>query len=242
MPVRQASRTLSPLIRPNSRSSSFERSSRIFGSIRRTSTMRSPRRPSRADAAPRSRSRNRCPDCVPGGTRRRVVPPSGVGTSIAGAERRLVHRNRQDHVEIVALAAEAGVRSDVDGNVQITRGSAVQARISLTGHANPVAVADACRNPHLHSLGAGFLSGAGALLARPGPPLTGTATGRNSCVRTPCDPVRSERCRRHRRPGRGSGSCGCGHFRAQVRQCSRRVSVSVRVVPANASSNPSCTL
>src|SRR6185503_9842066 len=64
---------MSLLIRPNSRSSSFDRSSSTFGSINRTSTTRSPRRPSRLDGAPRSRRRNRCPDCVPGGTRSRAT-------------------------------------------------------------------------------------------------------------------------------------------------------------------------
>src|SRR5688572_30605436 len=73
-------RPMSLLIFPNSRSSSFDRSSRTLGSISRTSTTRSPRRPSRGEGIPRSRSRNRWPDCVPGGTRSRAVP-SGVCTS-----------------------------------------------------------------------------------------------------------------------------------------------------------------
>ena len=51
--------TDSRLIRPNSRSSSFDRSSSTRGRTRRTCTTRSPRVRPRIDGAPRSRSRSR---------------------------------------------------------------------------------------------------------------------------------------------------------------------------------------
>ena len=84
---------------------------------------------------PRSRSRNRWPDCVPGGTRTRAGPSSD-GTSNLAPKRRLMQGDRHDDMQIVALASEQRMRLDPDGDVQIAAFAAVASDVALAGHPN----------------------------------------------------------------------------------------------------------
>src|SRR5205085_6460746 len=77
-----SARGLSRLWRANWWSNSLVSSLITFGKVILTSTYWSPRTPpARKLGAPRSRRRNFCPDCVPGGTLSSALP-STVGTSI----------------------------------------------------------------------------------------------------------------------------------------------------------------
>ena len=93
----------------------------------RVSITRSPWCPFCSDGAPRPRNRNRCPDCVPGGTRTRARP-SGVVDLDPRAERRFVHRQRQHDVQVVALTPEPRVGRHLQGDVEIARAGRHEAR------------------------------------------------------------------------------------------------------------------
>ena len=77
---------------------------------------------------PLPRTRWRLPGWVPGLIRSVTGGPSSVGHVDVGAERRLGERHRHAHREVVAAAAEARVRRDVDLDEQVAGGSAVAAR------------------------------------------------------------------------------------------------------------------
>ena len=55
------------------------------------------------------------------------------------------HRNVDLGLEVVAFSLEAPIRFDGDDQIDVTRGSAVETRPALTGHAHPLAGVDTRR-------------------------------------------------------------------------------------------------
>ena len=136
--------------------------------------MRSPRRPPRVEAMPRSLTRKRWPDCVPGGIRT-LTGPSRPLHFHPGAERRFVHADRHDHVQVVAVAAEVGIGGDVHGDVEVAGGAPARPRVPFARHAHPLPVANARRQPQGDAFGAHFVSRAGARRTRTRRLLAGAA-------------------------------------------------------------------
>ena len=157
-----------PFNRPNSRSSSFDRSSSTAGSISRASTIRSPRTPVRVDGAPRSRSRKRWPDCVPGGIRTRTGPSRPSSSSRAPSAASCT-RHRHRHVQVVAVPGEDRVRLDAHLDVQVARPAAPDAGIAFVRQPDQLPVRNARRNPRHQALGAHRQAGAVARSAGPRP-------------------------------------------------------------------------
>ena len=228
-------------MRPNSRSSSFDRSSSSFGSTSCTSTTRSPRRPSRsrwraALAQPEALARLRAGRHA---QRRAAVRRRHVD---ARAERRFVNRNRHGDVQVVAIAAEQRMRRHLHRDVEIARGRRRAARrcpCPARGRVRHRRRRPGIRTVHrLRPRTPGPLprrARTHAAAADPVPPHD-----RGSCARTPC--ARGP-CATRRRPGR-PGTRRLVHAR-QPRAArtsgsvSRRVTVTVRCAPLNASSNDS---
>ena len=200
----RSARPLPLLIRPNSRSSSFDRSSSNFGSTSRTSTTRSPRRPSRGEATPRSRSRNRWPDCVPGGTRTRAAPSSD-GTSIFAPSAASWTATGTVDVQVVAFAPEQRMRLHADVDVEIAGLAAVAAGVPFPGtrirapSARPGGDADGHRlRPHLDLIAAARGTAASARRCR-------AAALRGTAWRTPCGRAPTSRRRRRDNAAHGAG-------------------------------------
>ena len=93
----------------------------------------------------------------------------------ARAERRLVHRDGDDHVQIVALAPEHRMRADPHGDIQVAGRTAAQPALPLPATRTPLAVGDAGRDPHRDRLGPRLLSASRARLARTRPLLARSA-------------------------------------------------------------------
>src|SRR5688572_8664101 len=70
-------------------------------------------------------------------------------------------------MQVVAVAAERGMGSDVHGQIQVARRTAADAGVSLPRHANAFSVADTGWNLHGYRLGARLLSGPTTAIARP---------------------------------------------------------------------------
>ena len=167
---------------------------------------------------PRSRSRNRWPDCVPGGIRT-FTGPSSTGSFDPGAERRLVHGHRQH--------ARAGrcPRGGTPGRARRAPSTYRSPAGPPRGPASPLP-ASRTRSPsampggqaHRHALGPHLVPGAART-----PGTAAAAAGRCrrtrcSCARTPCG-----RARCAPRPAPGTVAQGAGAARAtpaprQVRQ------------------------
>ena len=60
-----------------------------------------------------------------------------------GPERRFVHADRHDDVQVVALAAEIGIGGHVHRDVEVAGGPAARPGVALARHAHPLAVANA---------------------------------------------------------------------------------------------------
>ena len=98
--------------------------------------MRSPRRPSRGDATPRSRSRNRWPDCVPGGTRHGEMVATTAGGARMLEAYPVVHLVKNTALSIGLMSYNGGVyygltadrdaMSDVDVLSSLIEASAVR--------------------------------------------------------------------------------------------------------------------
>src|SRR5699024_2762210 len=82
------------------------------------------------------------------------------------AQRQLAEAHRDGDLEVVAHAGENLVRADVDGDEQVARGTAPQARLALTRQPDLLAVDDARR--HAHRDGAAPRGDAGARTIRTG--------------------------------------------------------------------------
>ncbi len=169
-------------MRPNSRSSSFERSS---SSARQHQP--APRRPGRRGgrrAAMRRRARaagSAAPTACPAAPAA-APPPSGVGISTRAPSAASCTATGTTMCRSSPSRRKSGCGADVHGDVQVAGIAATQAGVALARHAHPVAVGDAGRHPHRHRLRARLLAESAARLARPRP-LLAAATARDAAAR-----------------------------------------------------------